>query len=262
MNGYILISRKMIESGIFQKPPLYLKVWIYLLARAQFKDYGELKRGELLTSIGEIQEACSYYVGFRKEKPSEKQIRSIIEWLKDPYEGTYERVYERENERAMIVTTKVKSGILVSICNFNDYQDPNFYEGDYEEPTKGSANRQRRVPDRAEPINEEGKKKEKKENNNKYIMPALGEFENVKLTEEELEKLKERFPYDWQERIDRLSAYMQSKGKRYKSHYATILTWARKDGADDGVRKKPRTEGNTTKPDGKSDPPKGWIIAG
>ena len=64
----------MIESGIFQKPPLYLKVWIYLLARAQFKDYGELKRGELLTSIGEIQEACSYYVGFRKEKPSEKQI--------------------------------------------------------------------------------------------------------------------------------------------------------------------------------------------
>lgn len=56
-----------------------------------------------------------------------------------------------------------------------------------------------------------------------------GEFKNVKLSEEELEKLKVRFPYDWQERIERLSSYMSSKGKRYKSHYATILNWARKE---------------------------------
>ena len=29
--------------------------------------------------------------------------------------------------------------------------------------------------------------------------------------------------------MERLSEYIQSKGKRYKSHYATILAWARKD---------------------------------
>jgi len=33
--GYILLSRKLIESEIFKKPPLYIKVWNYLLLKAQ-----------------------------------------------------------------------------------------------------------------------------------------------------------------------------------------------------------------------------------
>lgn len=56
----------------------------------------------------------------------------------------------------------------------------------------------------------------------------LGEFNNVLLTDEELSKLKDQFP-DWQQKIDNLSLYIGSTGKRYKSHYMTILSWARKD---------------------------------
>lgn len=55
-----------------------------------------------------------------------------------------------------------------------------------------------------------------------------GEYNNVLLTDEELEKLKNEYP-DWKERIERLSSYVASTGKRYKSHYATIRNWARKD---------------------------------
>jgi len=55
-----------------------------------------------------------------------------------------------------------------------------------------------------------------------------GEFKNVLLTTEEYEKLQQRFP-DYLDRIERLSEYISSKGKKYASHYATILTWARKD---------------------------------
>jgi hypothetical protein len=53
-----------------------------------------------------------------------------------------------------------------------------------------------------------------------------GEFKNVLLTEEEYHKLEESnlLPY-----IEKLSSYIASKGKKYKSHYATILTWSRKD---------------------------------
>ncbi len=68
------------------------------------------------------------------------------------------------------------------------------------------------------------------ENGTEIKVKMYGEFGNVKLSEEELEKLKERFPYDWRGKIDNLSSYMASKGKRYKSHYATILNWARKEG--------------------------------
>ncbi len=56
-----------------------------------------------------------------------------------------------------------------------------------------------------------------------------GEFLNVILTDEELDKLKAEYPTDWSNRINQLSAYMASTGKKYKSHYATIRSWARRD---------------------------------
>ena len=57
---------------------------------------------------------------------------------------------------------------------------------------------------------------------------AYGEFENVLLTDEEYNKLQNQFT-DLAQRIERLSLYIESKGAKYKSHYATLLSWARKD---------------------------------
>lgn len=55
-----------------------------------------------------------------------------------------------------------------------------------------------------------------------------GEYNNVLLTDEELDKLKTEFS-DYKDRIERLSSYVASTGKKYKNHYATIRNWARKD---------------------------------
>lgn len=55
-----------------------------------------------------------------------------------------------------------------------------------------------------------------------------GEYNNVLLTDDDMEKLQAEFP-DWQERIERLSSYIASKGTSYKNHLATIRNWARKD---------------------------------
>lgn len=57
----------------------------------------------------------------------------------------------------------------------------------------------------------------------------LGEFSNVLLSEQELNKLQTRFGEESNQYIERLSNYIASSGKYYKSHYATILTWAGKD---------------------------------
>lgn len=56
-----------------------------------------------------------------------------------------------------------------------------------------------------------------------------GLYENVLFTDEDYKKLKEEFPHDYSERIERLSEYIASTGKKYKSHLATIRSWARKD---------------------------------
>ena len=56
-----------------------------------------------------------------------------------------------------------------------------------------------------------------------------GEYKNVLLTDEEYEKLQNEFPSDYEDRIERLSSYIASKGDKYKSHLATIRNWARND---------------------------------
>ena len=72
-----------------------------------------------------------------------------------------------------------------------------------------------------------------KPSKNKPNKHKYGEYKNVLLTDEELDKLKAEYQ-DWQDRIERLSSYVASTGKSYKSHYATIRNWARKDGVKNG----------------------------
>ena len=62
----------------------------------------------------------------------------------------------------------------------------------------------------------------------KSVKHKHGEYQNVLLTDDELQKLQEEY-IDYSERIERLSSYIASTGKSYRSHYATIRNWARKD---------------------------------
>lgn len=70
----------------------------------------------------------------------------------------------------------------------------------------------------------------------KEVKHKYGEYNNVLLTDTELDKLKTEYS-DIQTRIERLSSYIASKGNSYKSHYATIRNWARKDKDKDGTGK-------------------------
>ena len=81
----------------------------------------------------------------------------------------------------------------------------------------------------------------------KPVKHKYGEYANVLLTDDELEKLKEAFP-DWEERIERLSGYIASTGKAYKSHYATIRNWARKDAQAQPVTRRAEGASYSRKP--------------
>ena len=78
----------------------------------------------------------------------------------------------------------------------------------------------------------------------KPVKHKHGEYNNVLLTDDELEKLQYEYP-DYQDRIERLSSYIASTGKAYKSHYATIRNWARKDQQEKvPPRTQPKKSGN------------------
>lgn len=172
--GYIFLSRKIIESEIWQKPPLYIKVWVYLLSKAQHKDYKNLKRGQLWTSIPEIQEACSWYVGFRKETPSKDQIYRIIDWLRK----SYEQADEEGTTTSMITTTKATQGMLINIVNYDIYQSSENYERNAEQSNEKEMNATRTQRD-ANNINKNDKK-EKNEKNDKELYISIVEYLNSK----------------------------------------------------------------------------------
>ena len=68
--GCILLARKILKSGIMEKPPLYLKIWVWMLMQASFKKHGNLKRGQFFTSYQRMCNAMAYKVGYRTVKPT------------------------------------------------------------------------------------------------------------------------------------------------------------------------------------------------
>ncbi len=58
---------------------------------------------------------------------------------------------------------------------------------------------------------------------------SYGEFKNVKLTKEEYCKLVDKLgDKNTNILIEELGTYLESKGAKYRSHYATLLNWARR----------------------------------
>lgn len=84
---------------------------------------------------------------------------------------------------------------------------------------------------RGEDLSAPAKAPEAKPKNKESPKKPYGEFENVALTDQEYQKLQERFPDCFGDWIEKLSAWKESKGKKTKSDYATILNWERMDKA-------------------------------
>lgn len=80
--------------------------------------------------------------------------------------------------------------------------------------------------DRDRDIDKDIKEKYKKE---KPVKHKHGQYKNVLLSDDELQKLQTEFPIDWQKRIENVSEYCASHGKTYKDYLATIRNWARRD---------------------------------
>lgn len=129
MEGYIKLSRRLLESDIWNKPPLYLKVWMYLLCQASHRPYGNLQRGQLVTSIEKIQDAVTHKEGAIVRRPTYEQVRNILRYMRKNAiksahtarvpDGVPLRV---PVEKPMISIRKMNGGLLVTIEKYSQYQ--------------------------------------------------------------------------------------------------------------------------------------------
>ena len=111
--GFIILARKLFDSKLMHRPPLYFKLWVWMLFMANFRDHGKIRRGQFFTSIEEMREAMSYRVGYRKMRPSKDEIRSA---------------YEAFTKTTMITTAKTTRGMIITILNYDKYQNFKNYE--------------------------------------------------------------------------------------------------------------------------------------
>jgi hypothetical protein len=94
--------------------PVARQIFLYLMMRVNYKDGSNgYKRGQGFFSYGKIKEDLSWYVGFRKHTYSDSQIRNAMNHLVT---------------NGMINTTKSTRGLRVTICKYESYQNPKYYE--------------------------------------------------------------------------------------------------------------------------------------
>ena len=73
-------------------------------------------------------------------------------------------------------------------------------------------------------IEKEGERKKQS------LPPTLyGEYKNIRLTDEEYQRLTDKLQGHTDTMIEKLSRYIKSSGKIYQDHYVTILNWYEQD---------------------------------
>lgn len=134
--GHFLLSRLIYESAIWRKKPFYLKLFIWLIGHAAYRDghiyKGHiLKRGELVTTYDEITESLAYTFNRAITKPSIKELRVMLEWLQSEGMISVKPLIDgtSANKGRPTDLTRAYLGLLISIVNYDIYQEKENYKG-------------------------------------------------------------------------------------------------------------------------------------
>ena len=128
--GYYLKARVIQESDVAHAAPAVREIWDLLISRANHKPKKVggifIERGQRLCNYVYIRDALMWRCGGSERRYSKHQVKRALRWLKD---------------RGMITTSKAPGGLLVTISNYEYYQNHKNYErhdyGSYT-PRKGS----------------------------------------------------------------------------------------------------------------------------
>ena len=142
--GYYLKARKIQESWIAHAPPHVREIWDWILMKAFYEDGSVLKRGQLLTSYEQIIQGLHWMVGYRKMAYTRSHVETAMKAI---------------TKAGMITTTKTTRGMIITVCNYDVYQDPKKYENHSEIATRTTAKSERK-PQSSHTIEEEGKEVE------------------------------------------------------------------------------------------------------
>ena len=219
--GYYIKARCIKNSTIANSPPYVREIWDYLLREANHKDnkYSSyaLKRGQLFRSYREIRDALSWKVGYRTERYNENQMKMGMRYLM---------------KQLMITVMKQPRGNIITILNYDFFQNPKNYEAT-NEATNETTNGQ--------PMGNQGvlsiNKNDKNVNNKKEISDSI----EYRLANYLLNFILKRNPnhkkpniQSWAKHID----LMLRIDKRSVEDIKAVIKWCQNDTPDKQQDKK------------------------
>lgn len=206
--GFIKLHRKMLQwewyTDINTKT-----VFLHCLFMANWKDSRfmgvDVPRGSFVSSYTQLA---------AQTKLSVKNVRTALNHLK------------ATGELAVRTTSKFS---VITVVNYNLYQDDGRQNG-RQTADEGQANgRQTATIEESKNIRKEEYTLTDAREECEPIKHPYGIYNNVYLTDGEMDELIKAYPGEYQGMIENLSTYMRSKGKVYDDHYATLMKWKRED---------------------------------
>ena len=194
-----------------------------MIERIQFlpDDFKESMQGMSYESIGRVFMALIAYAG-------DEDVEPILEGdavAKAVYPIVKKQMLRWEDYRLSKVNNGKKGGGTLGNTNAskNNQEQPKTSENERKRPK--TTENERKRPKTTENDRKRPTITNTITNTNTNNKRLYGECQNVRLTEDEHKKLVDK---GYAGLIEELSLYIASKGDKYKSHYATVLQWARK----------------------------------
>ena len=223
LNGFIKLFRKFKAWGWYQDY-VVKDVFIHLLLTANVK--ATPWRGRILAE-GQVvigAQKLADELGF-----SRQQVRTALDKLKSTNE---------------ITTETTNRYTVITIVNWRDYQSEKKYLTNTLTKSvtiKQPTDNQQITNKQPQNKNRENIKNKKNREKREGALTRNGQFQNVFLTDSELESLRSLYPDVYEKKIERLSRYIESKGKDYDNHYAVLCDWIERDYEKDKPKPKSKT---------------------
>ena len=117
IGGYYIKARQIQESTIMKRPPVVREVWDWILRECNHKEVKHrgriIKRGQCVRSVKDIRDGLSWMVGYATRRYSEQQTKRAMKVLTND---------------TMINTTRTTRGFVITVLNYDLYQNPANYE--------------------------------------------------------------------------------------------------------------------------------------
>lgn len=252
MNGFILLARSILDNELWiKKPAWWLKAWIYILFKVNYTDTHSLKRGQGLFNRNQIYSNCglSAVKSYSGKSLKVSAVYKFIQWA-------------RSNN--LIRTEKKQFKTIITVINYDHYQDIAAYKKSGIHPNEAIKIKAQQILDSLPAVTPQQHRKSIPTKDTTPHQPKTYKSKptqvdtdrvsiksqqkatvDLPIKKKELKKLYKEYVFLQNDEYDRLLSkfgkpatdqlihdlnnYIGSKGVSYKSHYYTLLNWAKRN---------------------------------